>query len=142
MSPKYRRSTATLGVAILTLAAGMGAATCQIVTPPTNLRVLPKNSTPTEIRSQMELYGAELGVSCDYCHVRDPKTQRLDYAADDNPAKQRARVMITMLNEMNDKYLAQLDDPKYAVRVSCGNCHRGRTDPPEFEPRMWISGGG
>jgi Photosynthetic reaction centre cytochrome C subunit len=100
---------------------------------PKNLRVLPQNSTPADIKALMEQYGEELGVTCDYCHTRSPTTQRLDYAADDNPAKQTARVMIAMLNEINTRYLAQLDDQKYAVLVSCGNCHRGRANPPEFE---------
>jgi hypothetical protein len=124
------------------LALAMGAAASQVVTPTTNLRVLPKESTATDIKSLMERYDAELGVSCDYCHVQDPKTQLINYAADDNPTKQTARVMIAMLNEINNKYLAQLDDQKYAVLVSCGNCHRGRTDPPEFEPSVRTAGGG
>ncbi len=82
----------------------------------------------------MEKYNADLGVQCEYCHTRRTATGELDYVSDDNPAKQTARVMIAMLNEINTKYLAQLDDQKYAVLVSCGNCHRGQTDPPEFEP--------
>ena len=124
------------------LALAVGAAASPGVAPPKNLQVLPKDSTATDIKSLMERYDTELGVSCDYCHVQDPKTQRLNYVADDNPTKQTARVMITMLNEINNKYLAQLDDQKYAVLVSCGNCHRGRTDPPEFEPSVRTAGGG
>ena len=103
---------------------------------PKNLRVLPPNSTAADVKGLMEQYGDELGVKCEYCHTRNAGTQSLDYASDDNPAKQTARVMIAMLNEINTKYLAQLDDQKYAVLVSCGNCHRGHADPPEFEPAM------
>ena len=103
---------------------------------PKNLRVLPTNSSAADIKGLMEQYGDELGVKCEYCHTRNAGTQSLDYASDDNPAKQTARVMIAMLNEINSKYLAQLDDQKYAVLVSCGNCHRGHADPPEFEPAM------
>jgi hypothetical protein len=101
---------------------------------PTNLRVLPKDSTAADVKDVMERYNEELGVSCDYCHTRNPTDRKLDYVSDENPAKQTARVMIAMLNEINTRYLAQLDDQKYAVLVSCGNCHRGRHDPPEFEP--------
>ena len=111
------------------------------ITAPKNLRVLPQNTTPADIKGLMEQYGEELGVTCEYCHTRNPGTQRLDYASDDNPAKQTARVMIAMLNEINTKYLAQLDDQKYAVLVSCGNCHRGRTNPPEFEPAPAMANG-
>ena len=110
-------------------------------TPPKNLRVLPQTSTPGDIKELMEQYGAELGVTCDYCHTRNPKTRMLDYVSDDNPAKQTARVMIAMLNEINTRYLAQLDDQKYAVLVSCGNCHRGRANPPEFEATPATAGG-
>lgn len=113
------------------------AAAAGAITPepqPSNLRVLPRDSTPSDIKILMDRYNEELGVSCDYCHTQDARTQKLDYASDDNPAKQTARVMIAMLNDINSKYLAQLDDQKYASAVSCGNCHRGRTEPPEFEP--------
>lgn len=136
MSPTHRRWTQALLGPVLALAVGAATSQPNVPTPPTNLRVLPKDSTATDIKSLMERYNAELGVSCDYCHVEDPKTQRLNYVSDDNPTKQTARVMISMLNDINTKYLAQLDDQKYAVLVSCGNCHRGRTDPPEFEPSV------
>jgi len=101
---------------------------------PTNLRVLPKDSSPADIKALMDEYGQELGVKCEHCHTQDPRTQQMDYASDDNPAKQTARVMIAMLDEINSKYLAQLDDQKYAVLVTCGNCHQGQADPPPFEP--------
>lgn len=101
---------------------------------PVNLRVLPKDSSAAEIKDLMERYNEELGVSCEYCHTQNPATRELNYVSDDNPAKHTARVMIAMLNDINTKYLAQLDDQKYAVVVSCGNCHQGRHDPPEFEP--------
>jgi len=108
---------------------------------PKNLRVLPKDSSAADIKILMDRYGEELGVKCEYCHTQDPQTQKLDYVSDDNPAKQTARVMIAMLDEINTKYLAQLDDQKYAEPVSCGNCHRGQTDPPTFEPGGRAAGG-
>ena len=100
---------------------------------PNNLRVLPKDSSAGDIKNLMDQYGRELGVKCEYCHAQSARTQQLDYASDDNPAKQTARVMIAMLDEINNKYLAQLDDQKYAVLVTCGNCHQGQADPPSFE---------
>lgn len=108
---------------------------------PTNLKVLPPNSSAADVKGLMEQYADELGVTCEYCHTHKNGTQALDYASDDNPAKQTARVMIAMLNEINTKYLAQLDDQKYAVLVSCGNCHRGHADPPEFEAAAAVAGG-
>jgi hypothetical protein len=130
------QSALVLGAACLTTAANTPSSEPASAPKPKNLRVLPANSSAADIKSLMEQYGDELGVKCEYCHTRNAGTQSLDYASDDNPAKQTARVMIAMLNEINTKYLAQLDDQKYAVLVSCGNCHRGHVDPPEFEPAM------
>ncbi len=101
---------------------------------PTNLTVLPKDIPAPRLKALMKRYTEELGVQCGHCHVEDPQSHHLDYASDDNPAKQTARVMITMLSDINTKYLAQLGDPRYSAHVTCGNCHQGQSDPPAFEP--------
>lgn len=119
-------SLAVLGVSL--------SAPSQELAKPTNLRVLPQDSSAADIKALMDQYGQELGVKCEHCHTQNPQSQQMDYAADDNPTKQTARVMIAMLDEINGKYLAQLDDQKYAALVTCGNCHQGRADPPPFEP--------
>ncbi len=100
---------------------------------PTNLTVLPKNTSAAQLKALMKRYAEELGVQCGHCHVEDPQSHHFDYASDDNPAKQTARIMMTMLSDINTKYLSQLGDPRYAARVTCGNCHQGQTDPPAFE---------
>ena len=100
---------------------------------PTNLTVLPKDIPAARLKALMKRYGEELGVPCGHCHVEDPESHHVDYASDDNPKKQTARLMITMLSDINTKYLSQLGDPRYTAHVTCGNCHQGRTDPPAFE---------
>jgi hypothetical protein len=137
---------------ILSLALGVSALGFSLSTPsqdlakPHNLRVLAKDSSAADIKNLMDQYGRELGVKCEYCHTQNSGTQQPDYASDDNPAKQTARVMIAMLDEINNKYLAQLDDQKYPVLVTCGNCHQGQADPPSFEAssstRNLRAGGG
>jgi hypothetical protein len=102
---------------------------------PRNLRVLPKDITGAEIGRLMKQFREDLGVACSYCHVENPQTQKLDYASDENPTKQTARLMIAMQNDINSKYLAQLGDRRYAVPVSCGSCHQGQSNPPPFEAR-------
>ena len=97
-----------------------------------NLKVLPKDISPADLAAVMRQYDAALGVSCEYCHTRDSDT-RWDYASDDNPAKHTARLMIAMVNEINTKYLSQIGDSRYAVLVTCGNCHQGQSDPPTFD---------
>jgi hypothetical protein len=103
---------------------------------PVNLQVLPKDMSSAGVGKLMKRFEKDLGVSCSHCHVESPQTQKLDYASDENPAKQTARVMIAMLDDINNKYLVQLGgDRRYAVPVTCGSCHQGQSSPPAFEPR-------
>ena len=102
---------------------------------PSNLQVLPAASSRASVRSLMKQYERELGVSCSYCHVEDRDSGFIDYAADDNPRKHTARLMIAMLKDINDRHLAQLAvDHRYAQPVTCGSCHRGQATPQGFEP--------
>ena len=104
-------------------------------TRPVNLQVLPGDIAPASLGRLMKKYGQDLGVECSYCHVENRDTGKLDYVSDDNPRKQSARVMIGMLQEINDRYLGQLSgDSRYAAQVTCGSCHQGRANPPPFEP--------
>jgi photosynthetic reaction center cytochrome c subunit len=108
-------------------------------TKPVNLQVLPKETSSASVGKLMKRFEKELGVSCSHCHVEDPQTQKLDYASDENPRKQTARLMIAMLDDINNKYLAQLgSDRRYAVPVTCGSCHQGQSSPPAFEPRSRL----
>lgn len=101
-----------------------------------NLKVLPKDISEVELGKRMKSFEADLGVKCSHCHVEDPATRKFDYASDDNPDKTTARLMITMLQDINSKYLGQLGgDPRYAVPVTCGSCHLGQSSPPPFESR-------
>lgn len=102
---------------------------------PSNLQVLPAKSSRASVRGLMKQYERDLGVSCSYCHVEDRDSGFIDYASDDNPRKNTARIMISMLDDINEKHLAALGgDRRYAQAVTCGSCHQGRTSPPVFEP--------
>jgi Photosynthetic reaction centre cytochrome C subunit len=103
---------------------------------PVNLKVLPKDISEVELGKQMKRFEADLGVTCSHCHVEDPGTRRFDYASDENPDKSTARLMLTMVQDINNKYLARLGgDRRYAVPVTCGSCHQGQSSPPPFESR-------
>jgi hypothetical protein len=103
---------------------------------PVNLKVLPKDISVAELGKQMKRFEADLGVTCNHCHMEDPATRKFDYASDENPDKATARLMITMVQDINNKYLAQLGgDRRYAVPVTCGSCHQGQSSPPPFESR-------
>jgi len=102
--------------------------------PPQNLQVLPKDLAPRSLNRLMKRYEQELGVSCSYCHVENRDTGKLDYVSDENPKKHIARIMIAMLDDINDRHLAQLGaDTRYAAGVTCGSCHRGRANPQAYE---------
>jgi hypothetical protein len=85
---------------------------------PKNLKVLPaENLQPT-----MQAFRAGLGVMCTYCHVQG------DFASDENPKKETARMMIRMAMEINSKF------PDGKRHVSCYTCHRGETEPKMTPP--------
>jgi len=102
---------------------------------PTNLKVLPKDISGDDIDKLMHGYQKQLGVPCGYCHEQNAETKQINYASDENPVKQTARFMISMTGDINNKYLAQLGDRRYAQPITCGNCHRGQTEPPDFDSK-------
>jgi hypothetical protein len=117
-------------------AKGTPAAAQSVVHPkPGNLKVLPKDMSGDDVDKLMHQYQQYLGVPCGYCHEQNPETKQTDYASDENPIKETARFMISMTSDINNKYLSQLGDRRYADPITCGNCHRGQVQPPAFEPK-------
>jgi hypothetical protein len=99
---------------------------------PKNLKVLPED---TDLRKVMRQYAGDLGVECEFCHTApDPVTHRADRASDANPVKETARFMITMTDDLNTKYLAEMPSRRYADPITCGTCHRGEKHPSIFVP--------
>jgi len=81
--------------------------------PPTNLKLLP----PENLVETMRAFAGALGVQCTHCHVMG------NFASDDNPKKEVARMMITMAREINAKF------PDGKQHVRCYTCHRGMVTP-------------
>jgi hypothetical protein len=101
-----------------------------------NLKVLPADIPHARLRKLMRGYESDLGVSCSYCHVEDRDTGVIDYASDENTRKLTARVMISMVETINEEYLAKLGgDSRYSNQVTCGSCHQGHGSPLAFEAR-------
>jgi len=117
--------------------------------PPTNLKVLPKDTTGAEVRDMMETWAGALGVQCDNCHMPDPNRParngrpRLNFADDSKTDKQVARIMYTMTQQINKDYISKtmdMDKEDEGSPVTCGTCHRGHKMPETFvippeEPR-------
>ena len=111
---------------------------------PTNLKVLPKDLTGQQVHDIMKQWEADLGVRCDGCHKEDdvkldPQGKPLlDFADDSKPMKNIARLMYIMTNDINRRYVANIEGS--GLPVTCGTCHRGRIGPEPFTPPPPSSG--
>jgi hypothetical protein len=106
---------------------------------PKNLKVLPATMPGAQVLPIMRNFTAALGVNCGYCHVwTGPGLPTNDYASDEKPAKEVARVMMRMANEANANLAANIKKPAdQLTRVQCMTCHRGAaipTLPPPAPP--------
>src|SRR5690348_9873924 len=82
-----------------------------------NLKLL----MPANLRPAMQNFRTALGVQCNFCHVQG------DFASDDNMNKQTARMMITMVRQINSNFPANTNTQQQAV--TCYTCHRGAEKP-------------
>jgi Photosynthetic reaction centre cytochrome C subunit len=84
--------------------------------PPKNLKVL----TPDNLIPTMQGFVAALGLAdkggCNFCHVQDR-------SSDEKMEKVMARMMITMVKDINARF------PDGKDHVTCYTCHRGDTEP-------------
>jgi hypothetical protein len=91
--------------------------------PPKNLKILKADN----FRPLMDVFVASLGLAqqggCNYCHVADR-------SSDENPKKDVARMMLTMVGEINAKF------PDGKMHVSCFTCHRGDPHPLMEAPKQ------
>jgi hypothetical protein len=90
---------------------------------PKNLKVL----TPQDIQGGiMRTYVTALGApgGCNFCHAPAPAGKD----SDANPKKDIARMMITMVKDINSK-IATGTGESGKVFVTCYTCHRGKTEP-------------
>ena len=104
---------------------------------PTNLQVLPKDIAPPDLMKLMGGYSRALGVHCNFCHEVNEQTHQPNFAADTKEDKTIARTMIAMTQEINSKFMTQINDPDAKPEdktVTCGTCHRGNKMPTQFVP--------
>ena len=96
-----------------------------------NLQVLPKNITTDSLDKIMDGFNVQLGVDCNYCHVKDKKADSLIFDKDDKPEKEITRNMMRMTMDINKKYF-QFNEEVTAVQVqavTCYTCHKGQPIP-------------
>ena len=125
--------------------AGQAGGRGQTPPPPQNLQVLPKDISREELLATMRGYTAGLGVMCNYCHIQEGRGGRNDFATDEKAPKKTARVMITMMNHVNETLASGLGKSAADItKVQCVTCHRGEAipkNPPPPRPAAAPAGG-
>jgi mono/diheme cytochrome c family protein len=107
---------------------------------PANLKVLPKDLTGEQVHDTMKAWSRDLGVRCVACHTEQRegrstgKPPSLAFADDSKPMKDIARLMYTMTEQINGKFIAEVDGS--GMPVTCGTCHRGNVSPDGFVPTL------
>jgi hypothetical protein len=91
----------------------------------------------------MRGYTAGLGVQCNYCHIQEGRGGRNDFATDEKQPKKTARVMITMMNHVNETLATGLGKPAADItKVQCAPRHRGealpKNPPPPPPPALLL----
>jgi hypothetical protein len=158
ISPRLKQAAVvTVAVATLTLLTGRSlvfAAQTPAATPPpsagqsapppehqhpapTNLKVLPKDLTGEQVHEIMHQWSGDLGTGCKTCHAASKELgpdgkPKLNFADDSKEDKQTARLMYTMMEDINANYVAKV--PNSGAPVTCGTCHRGHLGPEPFVP--------
>ena len=114
-----------------------GATHKQMMMPkPVNLKVLPKDTSPDQLMKIMHGYSQALGVQCTFCHAQEAGAKFPNFASDAKPEKSTARIMISMTNEINAKFMSQIHDPdamEEQKTVACSTCHKGHNMPIPFK---------
>lgn len=98
-----------------------------------NLKVLPEDTSPDQLRATMKSFAMALGLRCNNCHVGEPgkPLQTYDFASDEKKLKKKARVMLKIVKNINNEQLTNLDEIEKdsRVEVQCMTCHRGQQKP-------------
>ena len=112
-----------------------------------NLQVFPKDVSRRELIGAMRGFAFALGVRCQFCHVGEEGADlsTFNFKSDEKPTKRTARIMLRMVQSINQDHLSQLDTisgmhdmPGHEhhadrVAVQCVTCHRGVSRPVPLE---------
>ena len=103
-----------------------------------NLKVLPKDITKDQLDTIMHSFTEGLGVNCEFCHVRNEDTNKMQFDLDRKTAKSKARIMLKMTMAINKDYLSRLSEfSDHIEKVECITCHRGNKEPKMLEDVLY-----
>lgn len=134
-SRTLRSRTVRYLLALLAVAASSGSlrpVAAQIPDSFKNLKVLPSDIGRDSLVMLMRSFSFATGLRCRNCHVMGEGGSFVgaQFDLDDKLPKRQARVMLRMVNRLNDEMLTELPgraDPP--LRVECKTCHRGIRRP-------------
>ena len=112
----------------------VGPAVAQIPDQFENLEVLPKDTEKRQLVDVMKSFCSALDVRCTHCHAGadGAPLSEIDFSSDENPNKEVARVMMRMVDAINNTHLPQTGK-KTPLNVTCITCHRGQARPRSLE---------
>lgn len=132
---KMQQRAAWMGAAfLLSFFIGLSQSRGQIPDKFTNLQVLSKEIGKRELTDVMRGFTGALGVRCPYCHVGEEGKpfSTFDFSADTKAPKQTARIMLSMVEAINNDHLAKITaTATNAPEVTCVTCHHGENRPPQ-----------
>jgi tetratricopeptide (TPR) repeat protein len=102
----------------------------------TNLKVFPADISVDSLLEVMAGFTRALGVRCTYCHAgRDAQPlDSIDFASDARLAKEKARVMLRMVQAINGEHLPRLATRRTpTASVGCFTCHHGVAVPQTLQ---------
>ena len=103
-----------------------------------NLKVLPEDFPPENLRAVMTGFSRALGVRCSHCHVGEEgqPLSTFDFASDENPKKEVARSMLEMLGDINGRLKTIDRGGAEPVNMWCHTCHRGVARPQTLDEAL------
>jgi hypothetical protein len=105
-----------------------------------NLQYFRKDIPREELVQRMREFSFALGVRCQHCHAGGDgvSLEGVEWASDDKPAKQKARAMLRLVDELNTRLLPRVParaEPR--VEVGCVTCHHGLALPKTLQTTLF-----
>lgn len=138
MAMKQIKSISNFSMIILfmVLCVQASAAYAQIPDKFINLKILPKNIGKRDLINMMKGATRGLGVRCTFCHVGEgDDLSTFDFAADEKSHKVTARVMFSMVRQINEEFLPKIaENSEEPPQITCFTCHIGKEHPQLRRP--------
>ena len=105
-----------------------------------NLQYFPSDVARGELIQRMREFSFALNVRCQYCHAGGDgvSLDGVDFPSDEKPAKNKARAMLRLTEQVNRSLLPQVPsraEPR--VEVTCVTCHHGLPLPKSLQTTLF-----